>query len=147
VWPPDVIKIEVTADRRPGLADAVVGSQVLADANPQRATLLRTAWSARRPCGQEEWSVAGVVTIIARCFTKVSAGMDDEPREQISELEVQIEELTRRSERRWSVSSIFAWWKTPQIAFLTDESRSPAAAGRDKVGRMEWPYSPFARAA
>jgi hypothetical protein len=40
------------------------------------------------------------VTIIARCFTKVSAGMDDEPREQISELEVQIEELTRRSERR-----------------------------------------------
>jgi hypothetical protein len=36
---------------------------------------------------------------IARCFTKVSAGMDDEPREQISELEVQIEELTDALER------------------------------------------------
>ena len=34
-----------------------------------------------------------------RCFTKVSAGMDDEPREQISELEVQIEELTDALER------------------------------------------------
>ena len=33
------------------------------------------------------------------CFTKVSASMDDEPREQISELEVQIEELTDALER------------------------------------------------
>ena len=36
---------------------------------------------------------------IARCFTKASAGMDDEPREQISELEVQIEELADALER------------------------------------------------
>ena len=36
---------------------------------------------------------------IARCFTKVSASMDDEPRNQISELEEQIEELTDALER------------------------------------------------
>jgi hypothetical protein len=36
---------------------------------------------------------------IARCFTKASAGMDDETREQISELEVQIEELADALER------------------------------------------------
>jgi hypothetical protein len=32
-------------------------------------------------------------------YRKASAGMDDEPREQISELEVQIEELTDALER------------------------------------------------
>jgi hypothetical protein len=37
---------------------------------------------------------------IARCFTKALAGMDDELREHISQLEVQIEELADALERR-----------------------------------------------